>query len=119
MLFPNRLDGANQLEAGQVVRLPRAEWEVTAGGPPGTTQVLAMVTDAPRDFSKLDMKPAGPFSVLEASPIAAKDIQLVTNETPAAATPECTDPLARRNLAVAKRCSNAYGAALIAVEEMQ
>lgn len=119
MLFPNRLDAANQIEAGQLVRLPRAEWEVTAGGPPGMTQVLAIVTDAPRDFSKLDMKPAGPFSVLDASPITAKDIQLVTTSAPAAAAPECADPLSRRNLAVAKRCSNAYGAALIAVEEMQ
>jgi hypothetical protein len=119
LLFPNRLDGANQIEAGQVVRLPRAEWEVVAGGPPGTTQVLAMVTDAPRDFSKLDMKAAGPFSVLDASPIAAKDIQLVTTSAPASSTPECVDPLARRNLTVAKRCSNAYGAALLAVEELQ
>jgi hypothetical protein len=119
MLFPNKLDAANEIQAGQTVRLPRAEWEVTAGGPPGVSQVLAIVTDAPRDFSKLDMKPAGPFSVLDASPIAAKDIVLVSTSAPAAAAPECVDPLSRRNLSVQKRCSNAYGAALIAVEEMQ
>jgi hypothetical protein len=122
MLFPNKLDTANEIQAGQVVRLPRAEWEVTAGGPPGVSQVLAIVTDAPRDFSKLDMQPAGPFSVLDdvdASPIAAKDIVLVSTSAPAAAAPECADPLSRRNLNVQKRCSNAYGAALIAIEELQ
>ena len=120
LLFPNKLDAKNQIEAGQTVKLPRGEWEVTAGGPPGVTQVLALVTDAPRDFSALDLKPAGPFSVVEANAIAAKDIVLVSTSTPAAtASTECADPLARRNLAVAKRCSNAYGAALIAVEEIQ
>src|SRR6185436_11333780 len=53
MLFPNQLDRSNQVEVGQVLRLPRPNWEVVAGGPPGTTQMLAIVTDAPRDFSKL------------------------------------------------------------------
>lgn len=120
LLFPNKLDGRNQIEPGQTLKLPRPEWEVTAGGPPGTSQVLALVTDAPRDFSALDLKPAGPFSVVEASAVTAKDIVLVTTSTPAATTqPECTDPLARRNLVVAKRCSNAYGAALVSVEEVQ
>jgi hypothetical protein len=119
VLFPNKLDAKNQIAAGETLRLPRGQWEVTAGGPPGTTQVLALVADAPRDFSALDLKPAGPFSILEASAVAAKDIQLVTTSTPVATSAECVDPLARRNLAVAKRCSNAYGAALIGVEEMQ
>ena len=119
LLFPNKLDGRNQIEAGQTIKLPRPEWEVTAGGPPGVTQVLALVTDAPRDFSGLPLQAAGPFSVIDASPVAAKDIVLVTTSAPAAAAPECADPLARRNLAVSKRCSNAYGAALIALEEVQ
>ena len=120
LLFPNKLDGRNQIEAGQTMRLPRGEWEVTAGGPPGVTQVLALVTDAPRDFSALDLKPAGPFSIVEANAIAAKDIVLVSTSTPAAtASSECADPLARRNLAIAKRCSNAYGAALISLEEVK
>jgi hypothetical protein len=119
VLFPNQLDRANQIGAGQTLRLPRGQWEVTAGGPPGTTQVLALVTDAPRDFSALDLKPAGPFSVVEASAFAAKDIQLVTTSTPVATSAECVDPLSRRNLAVASRCSKAYGAALVGVQEIQ
>ena len=120
LLFPNKLDGRNQITGGETVRLPRGEWEVTAGGPPGVTQVLALVTDAPRDFSALDLKAAGPFSVVDASPVAAKDIVLVTTtSTPAAASTECTDPIARRNLAVSKKCSNAYGAAMVSVEEVR
>jgi len=118
MLFPNQLDRSNQLEAGQVLRLPRPNWEVVAGGPPGTTQMLAIVADAPRDFSKLALKPAGPFSIVEANARAARDVQLVTMQAPSAAAEECADQSAKRNLAVARRCSNAFGAALVAVEEL-
>lgn len=118
MLFPNQLDRSNQIESGQVLRLPRPNWEVTAGGPPGLTQLLAIVADAPRDFSKLALKPAGPFSIVEASALATRDIQLVTTQAPSAASEECADETRKRNLVVARRCSNAFGAALVAVEEL-
>lgn len=118
MLFPNKLDRSNQVEAGQVLRLPRPNWEVMAGGPPGFVQVLAIVADAPRDFSKLALKPAGPFSIVEANPLATRDIQLVTMTTPAAATPQCAGETRKRNLVVAQSCSNAYGAALVEIEEV-
>jgi hypothetical protein len=95
LLFPNRLDTKNQIAAGQTLQLPRPTWQITADGPPGATHLLAIVSDEPRDFSKLGLKPAGPFSVLEASRAAAKDIQIVTT------------------------ASSAYGAALIAVEEVK
>ena len=118
MLFPNQLDRSNQIEPGQVLRLPRPNWEVIAGGPPGFVQLLAMVTDAPRDFTKLPLKPAGPFSIVEASSLATRDIQLVTMQAPSASNEECADEPRKRNLVVARRCSNAYGAALVAVEEL-
>jgi len=118
MLFPNRLDRSNQLEIGQVLRLPRPSWEVTAGGPAGVTQLLAIVADAPRDFSRLALKPAGPFSIVEASAAATQDIQRVTLQAPSAAAAECSDESQKRNLVVARRCSNAFGAALVAVEEV-
>jgi hypothetical protein len=118
ILFPNQLDRANQVEAGQPLRLPRSNWEVLAGGPPGTTQLLAIVADAPRDFSRLAMRPAGPFSILDANPVSTKDIQLVSTSSTTAASEECVDPVARRNLTVARRCSNAFGAAMLAVEEV-
>jgi hypothetical protein len=64
------------------------------------------------------MKPAGPFSILEANPVSTKDIQLVSTSSATAASEECVDPVARRNLTVARRCSNAFGAAMVAVEEV-
>jgi hypothetical protein len=91
---------------------------VVAGGPVGVSTILAIVADAPRDLTKLPLKPAGPFSIVEVTPLASRDIQLVTNSTPAAASDECQASGAKRNLTIAKRCSNAFGAALIAVEEV-
>jgi len=80
---------------------------------------LAIVADAPRDFSKLALKPAGPFSIVEANAVATRDIQLVTMQAPSASNAECASEQTRkRNLVVARRCSNAYGAALVAVEEL-
>src|SRR5258708_2405860 len=118
VLFPNQLDRNNLVDARQPVRLPRPNWELVAGGPPGTTQLLAIVADAPRDLARLPLKPAGPFSIVEANPLAARGIPLVPNSTPNAANEECIASGAKRNLVVAKRCSNAFGAAIVAVEEV-
>ena len=114
LLFPNRLDDRNEIAAGQTLRLPREKWEVIASGPPGVTHVLAMVTDAPRDFSGLGMRAAGPFSVLEASSLTAKDIVLVSTSAPAAAKDRCQNQATRGDA----ECSPAYGAALVIVEEV-
>lgn len=118
VLFPNSLDRNNQIEANATLRLPRPTWQLTAGGPPGKNYLLAVVADAPRDFSGLGMSAAGPFSVLAATPVASKDIQLVTADPPSvAANEECSDRIKKRNLVVAQRCSNAFGAAMTVIEE--
>ena len=44
-----------QVEAGQTLRLPRPNWMVKAGGPAGKNHLLAIVADAPRDFSRIGM----------------------------------------------------------------
>jgi Domain of unknown function (DUF4384)/Caspase domain len=117
LLFPNQLDRNNQVAAGATLQLPRDAWQLTAEGPPGKDVLLAIVTDSPRDFSRAGLKPAGPFSVVAAS--SAQDLQLVT--AGAAQTPDadCVQPAAARNLAVQKRCSSSYGAALLTVEEVR
>jgi hypothetical protein len=51
LLFPNRLDGANFVSAG-THRLPRPNWRVRAGGPVGTSHLMAIVSPVPKDFSK-------------------------------------------------------------------
>lgn len=119
MLFPNKIDGANFIQAGETVRLPRQSWQLVAQGPAGKDHLLVIVADSPRDFSSIGMVPSGPFSSVAASQAAAKDIQLVTRISANAAIPECTDTK-KRNLAVMeKKCSNAYGAALLSIEEVK
>ena len=118
LLFPNQLDRNNQIDPGGALRLPRSAWQLTVEGPPGRDTLLAVVTDNPRDFSAAGLKPSGPFSEVQAA--AAKDIQLVTSATlgARAVEDECSSPAAStRNLAIRKRCSTGYGAALLEIEE--
>ncbi len=117
MLFPNQIDGANSIDAGQSLQLPRASWEIKAGGPPGKNYLLAIVTDAPRNFSGIGMQASGPFSMVSANLASSKDIQLVSATSAAAQAPECSDPPSKRTLQVQRRCSNAYGAAMAVIEE--
>jgi hypothetical protein len=116
LLFPNQIDRNNLIQAGETLHLPRSSWKLTAQGPAGKNTLLAIVTDAPRDFSKAGLKPAGPFSVVGA--VAAKDIQLVTVNSAQAETNECQEAQQTRNLVVQKNCSSAYGAALLVIEEV-
>lgn len=118
MLFPNQLDKNHQIAAGQSLSLPRPNWQLTAGGPPGKDQLLAMVTDAPRDFSKINFAPAGPFSMVAASPVSAKDIQFVTSVSANAESDECGEEVRKRSLRIGKSCSNAFGAAMLTIEEV-
>lgn len=118
MLFPNSLDKDNYIKAGETLRLPRPSWELMAQGPAGKNRLLAIVADAQRDFSKAGLKPAGPFSMISASPATAKDIQLVSVSSASAESGACQDATQKRTLVVQQRCSNAYGAAMVTVEEV-
>lgn len=51
LLFPNKLDNANQISAGTHA-FPRAAWRVRSSGPAGTSYLLAVVTQTPKDLSK-------------------------------------------------------------------
>lgn len=118
LLFPNQLDRNNAIAAHTAVTLPRAGWDLVAQGPAGRDRLLVIVSDAPRDLKALPLQPAGPFSIVDASPTTAKDIQLVFGGTGSAPAPECKEEPAKRTLAVVRRCSAAYGAALVEVEEI-
>lgn len=61
LLYPNALDGQNAIKAGETRRLPRSGWAFTAGGPVGEDSILVMLTDAPRDLSRLRAVKEGPF----------------------------------------------------------
>ena len=118
MIFPNKLDSRNEIGAGQTLQLPRSAWDISAAGPAGKDYLLAIVTDAPRDFPGIGMQAAGPFSAVAAAGLASRDIQLASNTSVDANSAECSGPSANRTLRVQKRCSNAYGAALLSVEEI-
>lgn len=118
ILFPNQIDGDNKIAAGETLRLPRASWRLTAGGPVGKNTILAIVSDGPRDFGSLNVTKAGPFSVVNVNPIAAKDIQLVTLASAVAERTDCQQPM-KRNLVIARECSNSYGADKLDIEEIR
>lgn len=119
LLFPNQLDKKNEIHAGETLKLPHATWELAAGGPAGKDTLLAIVAESPRDFSHIGMQASGPFSVIDtqAVPGGTRDIQLVTTSSSNANTGECL-MAKERNLTIRKHCSNAYGAALVSVDEV-
>jgi hypothetical protein len=116
LLFPNKRDQRNLIQANETWNLPRAGWTFRAGGPAGANQLLAIVSDQPRDFSRIGMRPAGPFSVIGATPMAARDIQFVSAGDSAPA--ECAVTGTARSQDIAAACSNAYGADLLTLIEI-
>jgi hypothetical protein len=122
LLFPNQLDSNNAIAANQDLRLPRADWNVTALGPRGTDHVLVMVTATARNFSSLALpaeyvSSAGPFEKIRPTAEAAAHIGQIAALSAAAAKGECRDAGGKRDLGVARECSNVFGASLVSVEE--
>lgn len=118
LLFPNQLDPNNKIAAGESLRLPRRGWQVVAGGPVGKNTLLAMVTDAPRDFSQLNTTKVGPFSVAKVNQNSAHTLQLLSNRATAGQSQACQDSR-KRTLRIEPACSNSYGAALLQIEEVR
>jgi hypothetical protein len=114
LLFPNALDQNNKVEAGQKVQLPRSNWRVKAGGPAGTDNLLVVLTDAPRDISKLGASKAGPFVVSLNDANGRAQLGALMTTSQAGGTAQCRGAAARSNAAL---CSDAYGAAMLAVQE--
>ena len=116
LLLPNDLDSNNKIEAGQKLVLPRANWRVAAGGPAGTDHLLVIVSDAPRDLSALAANKAGPFvtSLNDADGRAQLGALMSTSRLGNTAVCQSA-PKRQKNTA----CSDAYGAALISVEEVK
>ena len=119
LLFPNRKDDRNHILAGETWQLPRPGWGIRAGGPAGRDHLLAVVSDTPRDFAGIGMRPAGPFSALPASAMSARDIQFVSATSARADHADCEATGPRRTLEVVAACSDAYGADLISLEEIE
>jgi serine/threonine protein kinase len=109
LLFPNGLDQKNQVKAGQAINLPRPGWAMTAGGPAGTNEFIAMVSERPRDFTRIGLKKVGPFSEFT---LANVDTLMHSGSGSApvlAGTPVC---------AAGTDCPSGYGAARFSIEEI-
>jgi hypothetical protein len=122
LLFPNQLDSSNSISANQEMKLPRKEWSVAALGPKGTDHLMVMVTETPRDFSSLALpaqyvSQAGPFEKIQATAAAVASISQAATLSAALKQTECTSSATKRDLGVAKRCSNVFGASVLSVEE--
>lgn len=109
LLFPNSLDQKNQTQAHQPVNLPRAGWTMTAGGPPGTNEFVALVSERPRDFGQIGLTKVGPFAEFALDNLAAMFRSNPGNTPVLAGTPVC---------APGGPCSAAYGAARFTIEEV-
>lgn len=108
LLFPNARDKNNRITANQQIELPRKEWELIAGGPPGTNHFIAIVSDEPRDFSQAGLTTTGIFSAF-----TAELHQSYQGSTPLfAGSAICTSD-------AAQNCSQSYGAALFSIEEIE
>jgi metacaspase-1 len=80
LLFPNDNDRNNQVTAG-TVQLPRPSWAIMAAGPAGESHLMAIVSDAPRDFSALMRQKMGPFSATEADTDGQRNLIAVSSNT--------------------------------------
>jgi hypothetical protein len=121
LLFPNQLDSNNAIAADQQLNLPRAEWSVTALGPRGTDHLMVMVTATPRDFGSLSLpaeyvSAAGPFEKIRPTVQAAAHISQIATLSAAAGEAACRSG-DKRDLGVARQCSNVFGASMVSVEE--
>lgn len=54
MLYPNKLDENNRIQAGKTINLPNQTWQIKAAGPAGIDHILVMVAESPRDLKLLE-----------------------------------------------------------------
>ena len=118
LLFPNSLDGDNYVQANQTIELPRAGWRVTAGGPKGVNTVLVMVADSPRNVAQLAGQKAGPFVKPLLSLEGKSQLNTLLGQSENSDQLVCQQGGRSRNLSVEAVCSDAFGSALIRVEEV-
>jgi hypothetical protein len=116
LLFPNDLDKNNQIQAGEMLVLPRPNWRVKASGPTGTDNLLVLVTDAPRDLSALSANKAGPFLTSLNDAQGRAQLGALMTASSFGASQVCAEAGKNRDKSM---CSDAYGASMLKVEEVQ
>jgi serine/threonine protein kinase len=109
LLFPNRLDKANRIDAGVELALPRKSWEITAEGPAGTSHLVVLVSRHPRDLTQVGLRqteePIPEFDLAVAEHLWQRR---APDANPYVGVPMCPVP----------GCADAFGAVLLAVQEV-
>ena len=116
VLFPNDLDKNNRIEAGQTMLLPRPNWKVRSQGPEGSNQLLVFVSDGPRDLSSLSKSKAGPFIVSLNNAEGRAELGTLMSRSAIGANAGCAATAAR---ASNPQCSDAFGAAMLRIDEVR
>ena len=116
MLFPNDLDQNNKIEAGQTLQLPRDNWRVKAGGPAGNNNLLVFVADGPRDLTQLGAGKVGPFSSSLNDAQGRAKLGALMGASRLVTSQACESGSKRKNNPL---CSDAFGAAMVSVEEVK
>ncbi len=115
MLFPNDLDQNNRIEAGQTLSLPASNWRIRASGPAGMDHLLVMVADAPRDLTALGGQKAGPFLMSLNDSQGRAQLGALMTTSKLVHSQACRT---RQQAANNPMCSDAYGAAMVSVQEV-
>ena len=107
-IFPNDLDRNNRIAAGKPLAFPRPDWAYEADQPKGDWEVMAIVSDAPRDFSGLGFESRdGSFGALQPALEAALGAS-AKGGAALGGEAKCTG---------AQACSPSYAAVRFTVEE--
>jgi hypothetical protein len=117
LLYPNTLDTDNLVKANQKIDLPTARWRITAGGPAGFDSVLVMVTDSPRDLSKLQGNKVGPFLKTLMTTNGKNQLQWLLGTSENSDEKSCQTGGSLRNLNVSQACSDAFASTILTVQE--
>lgn len=115
LLFPNEKDGMNMIAAGQTLRLPRPDWQITAQGPAGIDRMLVVVSESPRDLASLGAEKIGPFLQTLTNQDGRANLQWLIGSSMYQASKDCG--AVGRNVMSAKKCSDAFGAAMVDIVE--
>lgn len=116
VLFPNDLDQNNRIAAGETLKLPRDNWRVRAGGPAGTNNLLVFVADGPRDLGQLSASKAGPFVMSLNDSEGRAKLGALMAASVTVTSQACQTNASRKNNPL---CSDAFGAAMVSVDEVK
>ena len=117
LLYPNALDTDNMVKANQKIDLPTGRWRITAGGPAGIDTMLVMVTDSPRDLSRLQGDKVGPFLKTLMTTNGKSQLQWLLGTSENSDDKSCQVGGKLRNLNVSQACSDAFASSLLTVQE--